>query len=435
MTSSPINRTLYEFGQNCVQRVDYRTATGLSEKAAIQDVASQVGRGVAEVRTAYQFARAVDAIVAVAGTAAQKTILTGSNPQLTVKAVIELRSYPAAQLKVAMQQATLGFHPLGPPPDPELSADLMAWHHDLTRLGKAADLLENVARAITRPGGAPKHDEAAEITLHATAVRTFTDAIRLVLGGGRGRLAERHGYPTHPPALLRTVRKARNLVGTVTGDFLRAAHAGLPSAGVCEELTNTIRRIATTSERVLSVLDCSNSSQAMAPAVETESSGPSSCGGTYVLVFRADAPAIVRLGRLDTFWIPAGYLLYVGSAFGGGGVHSRTTRHITGSGATRWNVDHLRGFARPIELWWTHHSERVECSWAMALAAMSGYCCPAPQGGANDCRQCPAHLFRSATRPSCIKFAQQLGLAGWGGYTIHRRAVTTGLVESNKSRP
>ena len=140
------------------------------------------------------------------------------------------------------------------------------------------------------------------------------------------------------------------------------------------------------------------------------------------------AKDVVRIGRLGTFGFPKGYLLYVGSSFTHEGVAGRTARHLGGTGPRLWGVDFLRGFAESVELWWTHHGEKVECTWARALAGMPMCSCPAPLAGASDCQRCeppiveqrcPAHLFHTEKHPSIEAFVKQLGLSGSGGYEVH----------------
>ena len=72
-----------------------------------------------------------------------------------------------------------------------------------------------------------------------------------------------------------------------------------------------------------------------------------------------------------------------------------------------WNLDHIKAIAQPVEVWWTNHSKqkKVECPWALALAELPDYFCPAPRFGGNDCKSCPAHLYYTAKRPSCEAFA------------------------------
>jgi Uri superfamily endonuclease len=153
-----------------------------------------------------------------------------------------------------------------------------------------------------------------------------------------------------------------------------------------------------------SVATCRLDASACVPSECSE--GPDSRPGTYVMILRSEHATVLRIGRLGTFWLPSGFFLYVGSAFGGGGVGARTNRHCCSQTPKMWNLDHIKAIARPVELWWTHVAEKVECPWAMALAELPGYCCPAPRCGGNDCKSCPAHLYHTNKRPSGSAFAE-----------------------------
>ncbi len=171
------------------------------------------------------------------------------------------------------------------------------------------------------------------------------------------------------------------------------------------------------------------------PTARDASLGPTDLPGTYVAVLAVEQAGIAQFARLGTFWFPRGFLLYVGSAFQKHvGVAGRAMRHLKSTGPRLWGLDYLRGFAKPAELWWTHHPDKLECAWARALAGMPEYCCPAPLAGASDCnsgkpppvgepelQQCPAHLFHAIDMPSVKAFAKQLGRSGSGGYEIRRR--------------
>ncbi len=76
--------------------------------------------------------------------------------------------------------------------------------------------------------------------------------------------------------------------------------------------------------------------------VEGAQGGPSSLGGTYVVIFVLAVDATVAVGALGTFDFPSGYYGYVGSAFGTGGVRARTDRHRRQHIARKkWNIDHM----------------------------------------------------------------------------------------------
>lgn len=139
--------------------------------------------------------------------------------------------------------------------------------------------------------------------------------------------------------------------------------------------------------------------------------------GTYVLWLGAEGERWLQVGRLGAFRLPPGWLAYVGSARGPGGLAARLSRHLRPSRPLHWHVDFLLLHARPAAVWWAVGTEREECRWADALARMPGASRPIPGFGASDCR-CPAHLFHFPTLPEPKALLQALGdegraLAGW----------------------
>ena len=113
--------------------------------------------------------------------------------------------------------------------------------------------------------------------------------------------------------------------------------------------------------------------------------------GTYLLVLTAAAQARLRVGALGEMIVKPGFYLYVGSAFGPGGLRARVGRHIDGQGALRWHIDYLRRLAQPVEAW-VAEGQECEHTWAQSLASAARVGVPLARFGASDCR-CPAHLF------------------------------------------
>ena len=113
--------------------------------------------------------------------------------------------------------------------------------------------------------------------------------------------------------------------------------------------------------------------------------------GTYILVLESNSRKRVQIGKWGQLEIVPGYYLYVGSAFGPGGVLSRVSRHCCEEKSKRWHVDFLRESTSLDVVWYIHGSERLEHQWAKALegaaetASIKGF-------GCSDC-QCMSHLF------------------------------------------
>lgn len=123
--------------------------------------------------------------------------------------------------------------------------------------------------------------------------------------------------------------------------------------------------------------------------------------GTYLLILRLEqAQPQLRIGRLGQYDFAAGYYLYVGSAFGSGGLRARLAYHQRPfKDRPRWHIDYLRLYTHLEEIWAVACAERLEHAWGSALMAAAGVQIPVPGFGASDSRL-PAHLFYLPVRPS-----------------------------------
>jgi len=114
--------------------------------------------------------------------------------------------------------------------------------------------------------------------------------------------------------------------------------------------------------------------------------------GTYVLWLRAPAQTSVVAGRLGRIALEAGWLAYVGSAQGAGGLRARLARHLRAAKIAHWHVDALTLALPVVAIWLDASPARLECAWAAILTALPGARLPARGFGASDCG-CPAHLI------------------------------------------
>ena len=123
-------------------------------------------------------------------------------------------------------------------------------------------------------------------------------------------------------------------------------------------------------------------------------------GGTYVLLFHLADEMEIEAGRFGWVTLPAGWLAYVGSAHGPGGLRARLARHFRSEKRVHWHIDALTTRLAPVEWCATAGDERLECVWAQALAAQPDASIPVPGFGSSDCRSgCPAHLIAFPRRP------------------------------------
>ena len=127
--------------------------------------------------------------------------------------------------------------------------------------------------------------------------------------------------------------------------------------------------------------------------------------GCYALQLELMEAARLAIGRLGVFNFPAGRYLYLGSAFGPGGLAGRLRHHLSPLKKAHWHIDYLRVQARVSGLGYVCASVggmepadttlRLECQWSQQAANIAGISVPAPGFGASDCVSgCAAHLYR-----------------------------------------
>lgn len=128
--------------------------------------------------------------------------------------------------------------------------------------------------------------------------------------------------------------------------------------------------------------------------------------GSYILNLEVVTPiAPMPIGRFGRFGFAPGFYLYVGSAFGAGGLRARLAHHLRNPKPhLHWHVDYLRATATLHEAWVAVGAPRRECIWCRQLAADERLYIPIPRFGARD-TGCAAHLFFLPTRPDVTQFS------------------------------
>jgi len=96
----------------------------------------------------------------------------------------------------------------------------------------------------------------------------------------------------------------------------------------------------------------------------------------------------VRGGKL--FNLKPSFYLYVGSAFGSGGLKSRLLRHLKRNKKPHWHLDFITTSSSfcPISAY-LFAKKRIECNLAGELLKEFNF---VPSFGSSDCT-CPSHLF------------------------------------------
>ena len=121
-------------------------------------------------------------------------------------------------------------------------------------------------------------------------------------------------------------------------------------------------------------------------------------GGTYVLLLECVVKAGLSIGKLGRMMTGPGYYLYVGSAFGPGGVRARINHHRKIAIRPHWHIDYLRPVAGFIDAWCVY-DRRCEHEWAQILMQNENIAMPLQDFGSSDC-VCATHLFQLEHKPA-----------------------------------
>jgi|WetSurMetagenome_2_1015567.scaffolds.fasta_scaffold20474_4 Uri superfamily endonuclease len=121
--------------------------------------------------------------------------------------------------------------------------------------------------------------------------------------------------------------------------------------------------------------------------------------GTYLLILEAKKSEEIRIGHFGKMIIEQGFYIYVGSAFGIGGLQSRIRRQLQPPRKKHWHIDYLRSATDLREAWFSIDEQRHECEWALALANLKNFSQPMKGFGSSDCKQSFSHLFYCKNTP------------------------------------
>jgi len=119
--------------------------------------------------------------------------------------------------------------------------------------------------------------------------------------------------------------------------------------------------------------------------------------GTYALILELPTPTEITVGSLGPISFDAPFYLYVGSAFGPGGVGARLRHHLRDAVRPHWHIDYLRRAAGIRDIWVTQDERRLECEWYLAATRLRGASSIAGFGS-SDCT-CPSHLVALPNLP------------------------------------
>jgi Uri superfamily endonuclease len=142
--------------------------------------------------------------------------------------------------------------------------------------------------------------------------------------------------------------------------------------------------------------------------------------GTYALLMHGAGGSCLQIGRLGRLHLRPGFYVYVGSAFGPGGLPARLRHHLEPScRRPHWHIDYLRPATRLLEVWYSHDRMLQEHAWAAGIRRMRSASTPLAGFGSSDCR-CPSHLSFHAERPSHRSLRRALRSSLSESASLHR---------------
>ena len=120
--------------------------------------------------------------------------------------------------------------------------------------------------------------------------------------------------------------------------------------------------------------------------------------GTYALIYECKASRSICIGKLGILKLRPGYYLYVGSAFGPGGIKARVRHHLIAASAPHWHVDYLKPHCEVRELWIAYANVKHEQTWVSTLSKSNNVSIPLAGFGASD-TPAVSHLFYFKAQP------------------------------------
>jgi Uri superfamily endonuclease len=129
--------------------------------------------------------------------------------------------------------------------------------------------------------------------------------------------------------------------------------------------------------------------------------------GTYALVMMAASNESFQVGSLGEMTLTPGCYIYVGSAFGPGGLRARIAHHTRPVAKPHWHIDHLRPHVELVEIWWLAGGKRREEEWVNGVFSINGARFDMRKFGATD-SVLWSHLLWFLRKPGAHTFLRRL---------------------------
>lgn len=121
--------------------------------------------------------------------------------------------------------------------------------------------------------------------------------------------------------------------------------------------------------------------------------------GNYILQLILEKGKEIAVGKSKNQFFESGYYLYIGSAFGGGGVKSRLDRHLRSEKKLHWHIDYLLLETKIVSAWFILLDYSIEHKIAAEFIATKNFKVGMNRFGSGDCN-CVSHLFFSKKKMS-----------------------------------
>lgn len=142
--------------------------------------------------------------------------------------------------------------------------------------------------------------------------------------------------------------------------------------------------------------------------------------GTYALLLSVPQTVDATAGALGTLTLVRGYMAYVGSALGNGGLAARLRHHVEPSLNPHWHIDYLWDYVELAGVWLRVGADRFEHQWADWFSNLPNVTIPQEGFGSSDCPS-KTHLFQFRGGLSRYNIAAGLSDA-FGGHTFYLNA-------------
>ena len=326
---------LYTRGRDYARRLAPLAATGVRRGTACRRPSATGRRPAADVRRATAFAAAIDHIAECCGPDARTAPLSrdvGLDPTTVMRIA---RTHPD-RVRFEVARVRAGRAPFAPPPpgtDPPF--DTLHYGEVVSRLRRAAGLLDYVTRA----GDAVLTGLDLERVRHQlSALRGHCRTVAGHVGspGGAGTSAGRGAGSSANTNRPTDAKKAGVFVAAAVGfaeknarDIARLVSESPPTPGQAVAVAAAVARLQAAADR----LEAKRRGRTRPPGAGPRTNRPRRTPGTYVVVYHLPTPLRHHaFGRRGTFDYPPGYYLYVGSASARVAWHPRRPAPAPGHG-------------------------------------------------------------------------------------------------------